>query len=1020
MNDLKKANALYRSKKYEAALAIYENYETESVVLKDSIVFNIDKIKKLLGNTEKGYKENLSKADRDYLKKQYLEDDASLAKVIANVKIYLNNNKESWAKFLVNAALEFWGNEEKLLLLQAQCYFVTKDFVGAVGSCEKIIKNNEFCSDAYKIKEQALIELEEFEAANSVFLNMPISEFPKEAKKRGVNPCLPENFTLPPLVGVNNDYTHILEKVKSIDWSNFTYVKKVSIIITVYNRSQVLANTLAGIVQQSYPQSLIEVLVIDDGSNVDICEPTIRKYEKYLNIIYVRQKDEGYRLAKARNLGLSLCKGDGIIFMDADILPLSQDIEKYMRVLHIDTNCVLIGHRRYVDVSAINDDEILKSSEYAESLPSINPNNDVAGRVNDDGIAFDWRFETYNNTNFLKEDLWPFNKASGGNIAFSRELLERAGLVDEAFQAWGCEDGEHGYRLYNEGAYFIPMLDIICLHQEPVNEHGEEKFDDGESFRSKGHKITKQILESKCPAPYARKFIEGRLYEVPKVSIYIPVYNGEKYIVSAVESCLSQSYTDIEVVICNDGSTDNTLNLLKEKYTGHPRVHLFSKQNGGIGSATNYAISKCNGMYIAQLDADDRLKPNAVAECVQVLDYQNVDGVYTDCEYIDDRGEYVRDGWCGGQFDRMWMATSMIATHFRMFRRRIIARIPSVNEDIANAVDLDLWLKINERAHITHIHKKLYQYRWHGQNTSIAKRKLQEKNHVIVVNDSFRRLGLSDTWKITSAGNKLNPRELIVRESSTECEVNKLVVLIPSCKKYAYKADAIRKTWANKLSSLGASIWFLYGDPEASYAYTSSDCLFVPCRDDYESLLLKLTLGYEYVHKHFNFRFLLKIDDDCILNVPKFRSLLKEQAVCEQYLGMAVHKKGVKMNNKWHYGKCSTPDFDKPYKDNVAPVTYAKGGYSYILRKDALTPIIRKLGVFKSEIQDSVYSYEDVRVGEVLAEAGIFVRELDVKLNDAKSLNPDDRIEDSLLIFDVSDESCFYNISFENKMEKAQ
>ena len=158
MNDLKKANALYRSKNYEAALAIYENYETESVVLKDSISFNIDRIKKLLGNTEKGYKENLSKADRDYLKKQYLEDDASLAKVIANVKIYLNNNKESWAKFLVNAALEFWGNEEKLLLLQAQCYFVTKDFVKAVGSCEKIIKNNEFSSDAYKIKEQALKE----------------------------------------------------------------------------------------------------------------------------------------------------------------------------------------------------------------------------------------------------------------------------------------------------------------------------------------------------------------------------------------------------------------------------------------------------------------------------------------------------------------------------------------------------------------------------------------------------------------------------------------------------------------------------------------------------------------------------------------------------------------------------------------------------------------------------------------------------------------------------------------------
>ena len=76
-----------------------------------------------------------------------------------------------------------------------------------------------------------------------------------------------------------------------------------------------------------------------------------------------------------------------------------------------------------------------------------------------------------------------------------------------------------------------------------------------------------ELLIEKCPAAHYRKYEEGKLYSVPKVSIYMPTYNAEKYIERAVESALNQTYTDLEVVIVYVGSTDGTLRILKEKYT---------------------------------------------------------------------------------------------------------------------------------------------------------------------------------------------------------------------------------------------------------------------------------------------------------------------------------------------------------------------------------------------------------------------------------------------------------------------
>ncbi len=299
-----------------------------------------------------------------------------------------------------------------MLLKQAHDALSHKNFTDALKKAKRIIKVDKNCHKAFKIAEQAAIELELFDEATQFWLALPAYKRSESAIHRKPNPSLPKQFKLPSLVGAGNDYRHILEKASLFRSNNKNYTKTVSIIIPVYNRYQILANTLAALTHQTYPQTLIQIIVVDDGSSDKVFD-IIRKYESKLSLYYARQIDNGYRLAAARNMGLKLATGEAIVFLDADILPYPKDIESYMQVLHVTDNAVLIGHRRYVDVSNIHDDVILNDISVATNLPNINPNNDVADRKNVHGVSIDWRYLVYERTNYLINEVWPFTRASG-------------------------------------------------------------------------------------------------------------------------------------------------------------------------------------------------------------------------------------------------------------------------------------------------------------------------------------------------------------------------------------------------------------------------------------------------------------------------------------------------------------------------------------------------------------------------------------------------------------------------------
>lgn len=110
-----------------------------------------------------------------------------------------------------------------------------------------------------------------------------------------------------------------------------------------------------------------------------------------------------------------------------------------------------------------------------------------------------------------------------------------------------------------------------------------------------------------------------------KVSVIIPVYNAEKYLEQCISSIANQTMQDIEILVINDGSTDNSLNILDElsqKYKG--KLKIFEKENGGAGSARNLGIENATGEFIKFVDADDYLKADILEKMYNIAKEHNV------------------------------------------------------------------------------------------------------------------------------------------------------------------------------------------------------------------------------------------------------------------------------------------------------------------------------------------------------------------------------------------------------------
>ena len=227
-------------------------------------------------------------------------------------------------------------------------------------------------------------------------------------------------------------------------------------------------------------------------------------------------------------------------------------------------------------------------------------------------------------------------------------------------------------------------------------------------------RLRRRSLRPSPPAPRPQAAQPAPLRNLPLVSVLMPVYDTEpKWLAHAVESVRRQTYPHWQLVLADDGSTNEpTLEYLR-RLTGDAAIDvLFSESNEGIAAATNRALAAAEGEFVAFLDHDDELHPDALFECVRRLNESpETDAIYTDEDKIDRRGAlgepFFKPDWSPELFRGV-----MYVGHLLVLRRSLVESLGRLDPAFDGVQDFELMLRVSERTdRIEHVPRVLYHWR---------------------------------------------------------------------------------------------------------------------------------------------------------------------------------------------------------------------------------------------------------------------------------------------------------------------
>jgi glycosyltransferase involved in cell wall biosynthesis len=205
----------------------------------------------------------------------------------------------------------------------------------------------------------------------------------------------------------------------------------------------------------------------------------------------------------------------------------------------------------------------------------------------------------------------------------------------------------------------------------------------------------------------------------PLVSIVLPTYNGSRYLAQAVQSCLEQTYPNWELIIVDDGSTDNTPALIAQFTAIDSRIRsICHEMNRGLPGALNTGFSLAKGDYLTWTSDDNCYRPQALSKMVEFLESNpEVDIVYTNFTIIDEAGNPVRLVIVPGIETLIFK--NCVGPSF-LYRRRVQETLKGYAEDLFLAEDYDFWLRASVLFRFQPLHEDLYLYRRHSGSLSMV------------------------------------------------------------------------------------------------------------------------------------------------------------------------------------------------------------------------------------------------------------------------------------------------------------
>lgn len=215
---------------------------------------------------------------------------------------------------------------------------------------------------------------------------------------------------------------------------------------------------------------------------------------------------------------------------------------------------------------------------------------------------------------------------------------------------------------------------------------------------------------------------------VPKVSIVLPVYNGEQYLEQSLESIVGQSFDDWELIIVDDCSSDGTPDIINRWKRKDPRISSYrNNPNKKLPGSLNEGFKHASGQYFTWTSDDNIFRPNALEIMVSSLDRDvKADLVYCDIDRIDENGDPIPHGGFNGSPSFLYLFNVVQACF--LYRSEVHRKLGGYDESLFLVEDYDFWLRAYRNSRFIHLKDRPYLYRMHsGSLTSTRQKEIRER-----------------------------------------------------------------------------------------------------------------------------------------------------------------------------------------------------------------------------------------------------------------------------------------------------
>ncbi len=249
----------------------------------------------------------------------------------------------------------------------------------------------------------------------------------------------------------------------------------------------------------------------------------------------------------------------------------------------------------------------------------------------------------------------------------------------------------------------------------------------------------------------------------PLVSVYITNHNYAPYVEQAIQSVLRQTLRDFELIVIDDGSTDDSRAIL-ERYAGHDRVVVIFQHNQGLTVTNNIALRAARGKYVIRLDADDYLDENALQLLAGALERDPALGLVFPDYYLVDADGVVLEHVRRHDFSEVTLLDQPAHGACTMIRRDLLLQLGGYDESFSCHDGYDLWIRLIAHARVQNVNLPLFYYRQHERSLTRDEQRIIDTRSQILAKQADRNgRRLSAAAVIPVRGSHLDPGSLALR-----------------------------------------------------------------------------------------------------------------------------------------------------------------------------------------------------------------------------------------------------------------